>query len=440
MTEFLANLDSKSFENCQLSSKSSAISSQTQKIVSGLSNSGKNSASLKPIKHSFPGRQLSDDRTSLAEESTSLISLPSSSSSSRPSVSLELHDSKVKSSKRIKANDIPTEYVTIVSSPSTCSATNTTTFSPLSTPSTSSVNEIKQVPLPTVRGLRRKDSFTIGPLKPSEEQVYQNQEQLSKTTPAFETKFQRPSTTVSSTPSETSSSFFISFPSSIDKEVKEGNPSLNHPSPSDDRQPKTNKNPQDFQGDLIDEQDIDSQASVRCKIPRFLRSSTQGNKIVGKKSTDSSSLTRPSSESCPSGKALIRHETFSKGKRPLIQEMESESSSSDSSPDEQAASSGHQRPQLIDFGDDVPSTSRKTRSDVFNEPEGAEGENFYHELDFDDLDGMDASGLLLLDQTEYLSPPPSYLDVIENATDYPDSPTASASGNDFNRPQRKGTL
>lgn len=502
MTEFLANLDTKSLENCQLLSKA-ASGHQTQNTGSHPSSnvtSSTNPSTSNPIKQ----KNKEEDQTCLLSErgdTNSLISLPSSSSS-RPSVSLELQDNvkeigkgKSKQSKKSKSKEpsSTTNYVTIVSSSSICSATNTTSFSPASILSSENpVQEVKQVPLPTVRGLRRKESFTIGPVKrPDEgEQVYENHEEIFKRrSGVFDTK-ESPvepiasSSSVKSTPTthaNASSGFFISFPSSSSKEgeVKDG-----CPPPTTTAIISSNKTHDSQEDHLIENDDDTKEVSVRCKIPRFL-----GSKNKKRRSEEESHSTihsrsftfhRPSSESLAtqlplsssvagpsssSGKpsSLIRQETFSKGKRQLIQPNQAmisessspSSSSSESSPSEEhpiAGPAGHQYQsnQLIDLRDDghqqQPSTSRGMRYNVLDDSDECEGENFYHELDFDNLDGMDATGLLLLDETEYLSPPPSYTDVIENATDYPDSPTDhhhhinSSAGNDLNRPPRKGTL
>ena len=494
VTEFLANLNPKSFENCQLLSKSASGQTHVSSLSSA-ANSSLNQKSTVLGQNQQTSKASGDDRSSMVlGENTSLISLPSSSSSSRPSVSLELHDSKsdvINKKKRKSSKDSGVEYVTVVSSPSTTSTgTNTTTFSPLSTPSSSSIHQ--NIPQPTTRasvaGVRRKGSFTISRLTETGEQVYENQDDVRRIkrnnssggveTTAFPSTTGRSSSSNPTTPL-TSSSFFISFPPSratgSGEEVTQGNPGIDYSLKASssshsthDRHGKQSAfHDQNETRVSVDNNDDGNQISVRRKIPVLKKASgvkTTSSSVsssftfypasssLGRKPEDAllSSQVKPIIPGKSS--SLIRQETFSKSRRePLIQVLESNSSSScdDSSStpsDEQQRrlnpSASH---QLIDLSD-IPSTSRGIRYRVLSneasaplEPDAAE--NFYHELEFDDLDGMDASGLLLLDDSQYLSPPPSYSEVIENTQDY-QSPSGDhySPPNDLNRSGRKGTL
>lgn len=493
MTEFLANLNPKSFENCQLLSKSA--SGQTH--VSSLSSAANSSLNQKSTilgQNQQTSKASGDDRSSMVlGENTSLISLPSSSSSSRPSVSLELHDSKsdvINKKIRKSSRDSGVEYVTVVSSPSTVSTgTNTTTFSPLSTPSSSSIHQ--NIPQPTTRasvaGVRRKGSFTISRLTETGEQVYENQDDVRRikrnnsSGGVESTAF--PSTTRSSSSNPTtpltSSSFFISFPSSLatgsGEEVTQGNPGIDYSLKASssshsthDRHGKQSAfHDQNETRVSVDNNDDGNQISVRRKIPVLKKTSgvkTTSSSVsssftfypassLGRKPDDNALLSSQVKPIIPGkSSSLIRQETFSKSrKQPLIQVLESNSSSScdDSSSTPSDEQQRHLNPssshQLIDLSD-IPSTSRGIRYRVLSNEASAPpapdaAENFYHELEFDDLDGMDASGLLLLDDSQYLSPPPSYFEVIENTQDY-QSPSGDhySPPNDLNRSGRKGTL
>lgn len=331
-----------------------------------------------------------DDVRAQAEENTSLVSMPSSScnlTSSGPSISCEdsgVNSISTSSQAKSALKDSGSVFVAInavKSSAASCASSSIASVD-VSSPSSSSSaclvagsslrhNESKhaksQPPQPAAR-------VTKSGAGPSVTKIDHSKFSVPDSSVAVRPKGQRnPDPHESAT---ISNSFFISFPSEgSGKQSERGNPHIRPMQPS-----------------------MPASSLTKHQKTRNQRKDA---------STHVSQNARSEPVAGPSTAAsLIRRDTFSKSKKgatPLVPSQESESSSEISSPTEEPRSlAGGNLIDLIDRRRDSRAEAEAERTHAVFTSSG----NHYEEIGYESSD---------LDDSEFLSPPPSYSEVIDGA-------------------------